>query len=277
LKNSFKLVLVLLGIIALLIIPLNGCSLIQGLFKNPNYIYEDNAVLVGGDDRPIELHNNPNAVDVSYSALLSFIKEDPTDQLQYIDRGKSSDLIPFVCSDFAEALHNNAEAAGIRAGYVGIDWIEGGLGHAVNVFETTDLGTVYIDCTGQSIYSQLDTADGLTANLSWDKVAYVETGRKYGVLSLDKAESPSYDFYLEFEQKWEDYKTQLAAYNAAVKQYNQDIAGKIFRQGSKELRDIESRDMQLSEHEKALNALADELGTAVFKPLGLVQTVSLHW
>jgi hypothetical protein len=263
-------------VIVLLVLNLNGCALIQVLFKNPHHIYENGAVLVGGDDRPIELINAPNADEVSYSQLLAFIKNDSTDLLPYIDRAQS-ELVPFVCSDFAETLHNNAEAAGIRAGYVGIDWQDGGIGHAINVFETTDRGIIYIDCTGQSIYSQLDTWDDSISSLSWDKVAYIEIGQIYGVLSLEKAESPDYAFYQEFQQKWEDYKSKLAAYNTAVKQYNQYIQGKTFRPGSEELREVKIQDSQLREEQQTLNALAAEIGTLNFKPLGVVKSISIHW
>jgi hypothetical protein len=262
--------------IVLLVLNLNSCALVQGLFENPRYIYENGAVLVGGDDRPIELINASNAGDVSYSQLLVFINDDSTDQLPYIERGQS-ELVPFVCSDFSETLHNNAEAAGIRAGYVGIDWQDGGIGHAVNVFETTDRGIVYIDCTGQSIYSQLDTWDDSVSSLSWDKVAYIEIGQIFGALSLDKAVSTDYEFYLEFQQKWADYKSRMAAYNTAVKQYNQYIQGKIFRPGSEELREVMIRDAQLKEEQKTLNALGAEIGTSNFKPLGVVKSISIHW
>jgi hypothetical protein len=53
-----------------------------------------------------------------------------------------------VCADFAETLHNNAEKAGWRAAYVGIDLAGSERGHALNAFQTTDQGLVYIDCTG---------------------------------------------------------------------------------------------------------------------------------
>jgi hypothetical protein len=276
-NKKFRFYLLLVGIVGSLIILLTGCASIQDLFKNPRYIYENEAVLVGGDDKPIELINAPNTVDITYAKLLAFIKQDPTDQILYVDRGQPGGLVPFVCSDFAEAVHNNAEAAGIRAGYVGIDWEDGGLGHAINVFETTDMGTVFVDCTGKSIYSQIENVDSQFADSSWDKIAYLEIGQIYGVLSLDKAKSPAYEFYREFEQKWDLYKTRLAAYNGAVKQYNQDIRGKVFRAGSRELKDIEAREQELVAEEKVLDALRQQIGTTSFKPLGVVKSISVHW
>jgi len=53
---------------------LASCAALQAVFQNPNYLYEDGAILVGGDDRPIELKNNKQAADVSYAALLEFIR-----------------------------------------------------------------------------------------------------------------------------------------------------------------------------------------------------------
>ena len=58
-----------------------------------------------------------------------------------------------MCADFAEMLHNNAEAAGWRAAYVLIrlgpskSWPTQG-GHTLNAFQTPDRGLVYIDATG---------------------------------------------------------------------------------------------------------------------------------
>jgi hypothetical protein len=91
----------------------------------------------------INLVNNSAATDPSYKQLISFIKADKTDRKDYI-----TDV--YMCGDFAEDVHNNAERAGIKAGLVGIQFEEGP-GHACNVFKTTDKGLVFIDCTGNMI------------------------------------------------------------------------------------------------------------------------------
>lgn len=79
-----------------------------------------------------------------------------------------------VCADFAEVLHNNAELFGIKAAWVAINFEEGP-GHALNAFQTTDRGLVFIDCTGQSFEDawkiRYDKPD------SWDKLAHVKEGR----------------------------------------------------------------------------------------------------
>jgi hypothetical protein len=80
--------------------------------------------------------------------LKTFLLKDGTDSHEY-------DFTSFVCADFAEMLHNNAEAASIRSAYVCValgpcsSYLSGG-GHALNAFETIDRGLVYIDCTGAS-------------------------------------------------------------------------------------------------------------------------------
>ncbi len=86
------------------------------------------------------IQNNPNAHDPTYAELIAFLKNDTTDNVPYI-RDK------FVCADYAVLVHDNAEASGIRAGVVSIDFMESNEGHAINVFNTTDKGLVFIDCT----------------------------------------------------------------------------------------------------------------------------------
>ncbi len=87
----------------------------------------------------LDLKNNSDAEDVPWSALKAFLKRDKTDELTYSDN--------FVCADFAVTLHNNAEKAGIKAGVVSIDFMDD-RGHALNAFDTTDRGLLYIDVTG---------------------------------------------------------------------------------------------------------------------------------
>jgi hypothetical protein len=113
--------------------------------------------------------------------------------------------------------------------------------------------------------------------MSWDKVAYIEIGLRFGVLSLDKAKSGSYEFYQDYEQKWEDYKRRLEAYNIKVKQYNQDIQKKVIHAGSKEARELEMREIHLNAEKNDLDAAGSEIGATSFKPLGIVKSVSVFW
>jgi hypothetical protein len=99
----------------------------------------------GADGSRIILYNNMSAKDPSYEELKAFLKADLTDSIPY-------DVDSFVCSDCAEAVHNNAEAAGIRAAYVSVYFYEKDRGHACNAFNTTDKGLVFVDCTAPDLY-----------------------------------------------------------------------------------------------------------------------------
>jgi len=201
------------------------------------YIYQDGAILVGGDGEPLELVNNLSATNPTYAVLLDFITEDPTDESTYMDFDSDSEFafLGRTCGDFAETLHNNAEAAGIRASLVTIRFEGQDVGHALNAFETTDKGLIYIDCTGQGwgswIKSHFVELDKITGRLyfveeslgSWDKVAYVEIGKEYGLIPLDQAESLSYSFYEEYQQKQQEYEELVSDYNDEVKLYNEAV------------------------------------------------------
>jgi hypothetical protein len=85
----------------------------------------------------IQKIDNSQAVDVSYAELMEFL--DNCHAIQ-IDE-------PLSCADYAGDLHNEAEARGIRAAIVLVH--EKGLPlfyfHAINAFNTTDKGMVYVD------------------------------------------------------------------------------------------------------------------------------------
>lgn len=201
------------------------------------YIYEDGRILVGADGEPIELINNPDATNPTYAMLVDFINEDPTDEGAYMDFASDSRFafLGHTCGDFAEMIHNNAEIAGIRAALVTIDFEGQDVGHALNAFETADKGLIYIDCTGQDLGSWLveynveidKTTKEVTFEeeslTSWDKVAYVEVGKEYGLLPIDQAESLSYSFYEEYEQKRQEYEKLVSDYNDEVTLYNQAV------------------------------------------------------
>lgn len=222
------------------------------------HVYENGAMHVGGDGEPIELVDNPNATNPAYEQLLAFIGEDTTDSHVYLEGS-------YVCSDFAETLHNNAEQAGIRAAWVGISFEGNANGHASNAFETTDRGLVYVDCTG---------ARGVHVG---DAIAYIEIGKEYGLISIDKASSLEYSFYQEYTQKWQEYEDRLEAYNREVEEYNQEISGKVYTEGSSELARIEAWKARLEEESQALEELAKELGDYYYEPLGIVKEIEVHW
>jgi hypothetical protein len=115
--------------------------------------YETNASLY-----KMYIHNSPAARNVTCAGLVAFIMNDSTDQVPYSDPG-------FICIDYAVALHDNAERQDISAGLVTCD-INGSM-HALNVFNTTDRGLIYVDCTGAAAgdpvhnYDKIAQIDGL--------------------------------------------------------------------------------------------------------------------
>jgi len=150
----------------------------------------------GGDGEMITLQDNDGAKNPDWDTLLQFLAADDTDAQAYVDG-------EFVCGDFAEMLHNQAEAAGIRTGYVAVDLGEGP-GHALNAFDL-DGRLVFVDAIGG------------------DKVACLEVGRPLGVMSLEAAERYSCDRFDEYSALVSDYLAQSDAYGRSVRSYNDEI------------------------------------------------------
>jgi hypothetical protein len=126
--------------------------------------------------KPIHLTENISATDVTWKELKAFLFLDKTDELPYID-------YVYECASFAEELHNNAEARGIRAAFVALFFTDEFTGHALTAFHTTDKGLVYIDCS-----------------VGTDAVAYIEEDEEYGLVPLQMASSFSYDFYRSYQR-----------------------------------------------------------------------------
>jgi hypothetical protein len=268
--------ILVLGLLLLLASSAVGCK------KNPLHIYENGDILIGGDGEPIELINNPNATNPTYAELIAFIQEDTTDTNDYLE----NPVIGYVCADFAEDVHNNAEAAGIRAAWVSIDFGEDDEGHACNAFDTTDMGLIYIDCTGQSFSNKLnfrlvETEEGFSlvsdSPTSWDAIAYVEIGKEYGLIPITKAKILTYSFYEEYEQEWQEYRELLNDFNDEVAQFNQEVEGKTYYEGSPELARIEAWKAELERQNELLDKLSGELGNIWFEQKGTVEDIYIHW
>lgn len=122
-----------------------------GVFADDtNYVMVGNAYVVGADDNELILCNNQTAINPTYEELILFVDNDKTEHIIY-------NCNTFVCGDFAELLHNNAEAYGYSAAFV---YIKGSKSsHAMNAFNTVDKGLIFVDCTGVSendIYEATD-------------------------------------------------------------------------------------------------------------------------
>ncbi len=80
--------------------------------------------------------NGYNITDPTYAEVLAFLREDKTNQNEYVNPS-------YVCSHFARDVCNNAESQGIRCAFVDMRFPDSG--HALIAFNTTDKGLVYFE------------------------------------------------------------------------------------------------------------------------------------
>jgi len=253
--------------------------------KQPPYVRT-----LGGPS--IQLVNNPKATDPTWAQLVAFLRSDSTDLKPY-------SVISFPCGAFAEEVHNNAEASGIKAAWVSVDFTVGE-GHALNAFMTTDKGLVFIDCTGKDFLRTLETIKNPSLERSetqayghaksWDKVAYLEIGKELGLISLEVADSPVYSRYeqhklkrLSFGSKLRDYNQRVEEFNREVQRYNQWVMGRVLYEGTAEAQRAEQWYWSLKAEEARLERIAKELDNeahslgAFWEPLGIVSKVEIYW
>jgi hypothetical protein len=256
-----KIVLILSSVL----VTLASCQATGLLFT------ENGEIECGGDGKAIRLENNPDATNPTFEELVAFLKNDPTDTRDYIADGPDA----YVCADFAEEVHNNAERAKIRAGWVGITFENTEEGHAINAFETTDKGLVYVDCTSGG-----KTQIGDDEINSWDTIAYIQVGSKYGVIHVDQAESLGYNYYVEYENRWREYRRILKNFNEEADRYNQEIENKVYTIGSPEARSIKAWKERLDEQSAILNEMEKELGRYWYESefsSYVVKNALIHW
>jgi len=295
-------------------------------------IYEEKLPYSKASGLQVCLVNYKNATDPTWGELIAFLQSDDTDGQPYIEDS-------FVCADFAEMLHNNAEASGIKAAWVAVDFefvlptlvtpplvpiapynfsratdkkLNYGFsflgeGHALNAFNTTDKGLVYVDCTrgfSSPIIVEL-TDSAKREGCEHDKIAYVVEGKEYGLISIDKATSPEYWFYEEYTKKWEVLEKDIAAYNSDVEVYNNDVKAyegdveayertvggrtyisdheeyerlnKMYNELKGREKELDIRGNELDARRDRLDERQEELGNYRWEPLGVVTDVEVYW
>lgn len=185
-------------------------------------------------DQHIIMTDYRNATDVSYENLTRFLASDNTEAHDYVYPG-------YTCSDFAVRLHDNAESHGIKAGIVCVVLNTTGYenawsyldnnslyikpyasdntdrGHAFDVFNTTDRGLVYVDCTG------ILEADKVNGKQPYDMIVYVQKGQELGELSINQSDSLDYGYYAQKESRYKAYLQSIKDFNDKVKGYNADV------------------------------------------------------
>jgi len=234
------------------------------------------------------LINHENATNPTWEELITFLQKDDVDNRLYMDG-------LFVCADFAEMLHNNAEASGVKAAWINVDFAVGE-GHALNAFNTVDNGLVYVDCTGGGFSPpvRVDLIDGEgkeEIECSHDKIAYVVTEQEYGMISINKAEFPEYWFYEGYMGKWAEHEIESEAYSTKVEEYNKSIGAYEMALGGRTAIDDPIEYAKLNRMYNDLNIIGneldlqygklqrqnDELGLCHWTPLGVVVDVEVYW
>lgn len=225
----------------------------------------------------INLINNWDAKDTTWQQLVSFLTADKIDSKVYT-------IFSFPCGAFAEEIHNNAEAAGIRAAWVAVDFQDKSGGHALNAFNTTDRGLLYIDCTGEDIMSlrvprltDILSQRTISPSVERDKVAYIAIGKQYGLISLSKATSQAYEFYETYIQRYKGYEQQVDSYNAKGKVYEQLLGGRVVVRDPAEYARLKKMYDELEAERMRLDNMQKTLGEYRWEPLGIVQNIKIYW
>ena len=231
------------------------------LYEDYVDIEEDYQSLLGSYQDLSKRSGRTEVTDIGWTELKMFLEQDDTDKFEYIEGS-------FDCSGFAVSLRDNATSYGIRCAYVEIEFLVG-QGHALNAFETTGYGTVYVDSTEA------------------DHIAFVETGKQYGVIGLDSIKTRfiecsgrpdrfwgeleyatfpnpfDYSYYLEYQERVGFYRDTVDAYNEAVEKYNSGSNQWSYQQLSEWLENIES--------------LAEDLGSAFYQTGGEIKNIEIYW
>jgi hypothetical protein len=231
----------------------------------------------GGRPQGVFLEDNIAAVNPTWRQLVDFLETDLTDTHYYIPSS-------YTCAEFAETLHNAAEKAGIRSAFVGVDFGDDILKHALNGFYTIDQGWVFINSMGTELslpmtlespsseYQKSDLFDGW----SGDSVGFIRIGAELGFVHISIADSSDYSFYEYWKSRKQAFKTALEQYNLDVQSYNDWIDGRVFYRGTPDSKRVESWSKELDEQKSALEHDALALGPD-YDPMGVVKRIDIYF
>lgn len=184
--KSMRRIVYAVSTIAVLFIVISSIVITQTITTRPETVYPPYIKVFNNEQpenfysygKPVALTNDDNAVDPTWQELKDFLLSDKTDQQPYIEYS-------YECASYAEEVHNHAEARGIRAAFVAIFFSNDLEGHALNAFQTTDKGLVFIDCS----------------SLGYDTIIYIAEGRECGAIEIEKAMFLDYNYYLNYDDK----------------------------------------------------------------------------
>lgn len=197
----------------------------------------------------------------TWAELEKFLERDDTDTISYVENS-------FDCTGFAITLRDRAWRYGIRGAYIEVGFSTGD-GHALNAFETTDKGLIYVDVTEA------------------DQLAYIKVGQPYGIILLDAVKSEyidcsgrpdrfwgsltytthsnpfSYSYYVDYQERVQFYEDSIEAYNEAVDEYNSGRGGWTYS--------------QLTTWQENLEELEEDIGSIFYEQAGTVDSVEVYW
>lgn len=134
--------------------------------------------ILNGTEAPVVLTENNSAKDPSLSTLLEFLANDTTETHPTIK-------YQYMCADYARQLHDDAEAAGIRAGIVSIHLPT--TYHAVDYFVVNGTKVIVDDSQGSDRYGYAEVGKQyMTANVTDIGAEPYYTGsydNEYGIIS----------------------------------------------------------------------------------------------
>ena len=192
-------------------------------------------MLVTSTGTPAKLSNNPNARNRPLVDVLKFVQANTVNRRFYKPGA-------FMCTEYAIALNDAAEANGFRCALVSLGFREG-IGHALNAFETTDHGLVYIDCTGGPAGDNTD---------DFDTVGYIQIGRSYGRLHLELG-SRSPVLYRHYEDARTIFRNlgawdiELAAEHREIEQAQRSLMSQLSRASRETLAQVRAAHAALNE------------------------------
>lgn len=244
---------------------------------------------------PITLINHRDSTNPTFHELRKFIESDRTDERTYSE-------FSYMCGDYAEQVHNNAEAQGIKAGIVIVSFKNDIDLHALNVFKTKDHGTIYVDCTGRGYFFREVGAEYFCdldlIECRNDGIAYIKENEEYGVISMDVVNfNTKYGYYEVLKGNKEDffhdvdsYKKEIIRYNIETVSYNRDVDyyNSLYYNDASYDTLTELYD-ELEEQERELdswsNTLSNELSSIESREdtyccvwsLGIVDDIEVYW
>lgn len=201
-------IVIVAGITLLFVLSIGSIAVYEYMFVP---VWTEHLPILNATGQDVTITDYRNATNVTYANLTIFLENDHTEDTLYVDPN-------YTCSDFAAALHDNAEANGIKCGIVNVQFEGRPIGHAFDVFPTSDKGLIFVDATGLN-------STQLSQNMTPGKAAvYMMNGSQFGEIAFNQTGGDfNYTFYLDRKEKIDEYKNEVDSWEADYAQYEKDF------------------------------------------------------